>query len=402
MSALHPRIPNRRIPNPVASRAPSPESRVPSEFQRHSPRAPAQRHRARDDGGGLLPFEHFLQPQPGGHGNPPQGVGGRVGQVEGHERHAARLQDEVRGLQRALDGPVGAGLTAAGGEWRKRRGRGFAAHPEQAVQAHAGGRHRLHVEHVEGVHQRRQFAPGRRAPPAWPSGGWSGPTSAGRRFPRTAQAGGLRQAVDPERLSPSSSFRSPLAIPLPLVTGTRVRSSFFARSNASTSARQVAGMGGSSQLEPGVFRPRESVAHVSFYFRYTDYKRIKSESQEVAGALPCRLCRHFPGAILKEVRRAARRVPEFLHDVRVDHRRLDVGVAEVLLDLPDVHAVEQQMGRKAVPGVPASPRIDPIVPVPRRICALGRQAAAPKPAQTGTVEPSERCTGRASLGRALI
>lgn len=35
--------------------------------------------------------------------------------------------------------------------------------------------------------------------------------------------------------------------------------------------------------------------------------------------------------------------------MRVDHRRLDVRVAQVLLDLPDGHAVEQQMGRDAVP-----------------------------------------------------
>jgi hypothetical protein len=110
----------------------------------------------------LLPFEHFLQPQPGGHGNPPQGLDGRIGQIEGHKRHAARLQDEVRGLQRALDGPISAGLTAAGGGGRECRGRSFAAHPEQAVQAHASGRHRLHVEHVEGVYKRRQLAPARR------------------------------------------------------------------------------------------------------------------------------------------------------------------------------------------------------------------------------------------------
>jgi len=37
------------------------------------------------------------------------------------------------------------------------------------------------------------------------------------------------------------------------------------------------------------------------------------------------------------------------HHVRVHHRRLDVGVAQVLLNLADVDAGEQQMGRKAVP-----------------------------------------------------
>ena len=56
----------------------------------------------------------------------------------------------------------------------------------------------------------------------------------------------------------------------------------------------------------------------------------------------------LPGVFLKEVRGAARRIPEFPDDVGVDHRRLDVGVTEVLLDLPDVHAVQQQMCRKAM------------------------------------------------------
>lgn len=35
--------------------------------------------------------------------------------------------------------------------------------------------------------------------------------------------------------------------------------------------------------------------------------------------------------------------------MRVDHRGLDIGVAQVVLDLPDVHAVEQQVGCEAVP-----------------------------------------------------
>lgn len=34
--------------------------------------------------------------------------------------------------------------------------------------------------------------------------------------------------------------------------------------------------------------------------------------------------------------------------MRVDHGRLHVGVNEVLLDLPDVHAVEEQVGRAAI------------------------------------------------------
>lgn len=50
----------------------------------------------------------------------------------------------------------------------------------------------------------------------------------------------------------------------------------------------------------------------------------------------------------QDVERTLRRTAELLDDVRVDHRRLDMGVAEVLLNLADVHAVEQQVGGKAV------------------------------------------------------
>ena len=39
---------------------------------------------------------------------------------------------------------------------------------------------------------------------------------------------------------------------------------------------------------------------------------------------------------------------EFPHNVGVDHRRLDVRVPEVFLDLPDVHPVQQQMGGESV------------------------------------------------------
>jgi hypothetical protein len=50
----------------------------------------------------------------------------------------------------------------------------------------------------------------------------------------------------------------------------------------------------------------------------------------------------------KNVQRTARRVAEVLDDVRVDHGGLDVGVPEVVLNLADVHAVQQQMRREAV------------------------------------------------------
>lgn len=53
-------------------------------------------------------------------------------------------------------------------------------------------------------------------------------------------------------------------------------------------------------------------------------------------------------ARLNEVERTAGRSAEFLDHVGVDHRRLDVGVSEVLLDLPDVHAVQQEMGGETV------------------------------------------------------
>jgi hypothetical protein len=39
---------------------------------------------------------------------------------------------------------------------------------------------------------------------------------------------------------------------------------------------------------------------------------------------------------------------ELLDDVRVDHRGLDMRVTEILLNLSDVHAVEQEVRGKAV------------------------------------------------------
>ena len=51
----------------------------------------------------------------------------------------------------------------------------------------------------------------------------------------------------------------------------------------------------------------------------------------------------LPCVFLKEVRRAARRIPEFPDDVGVDHRRLDVGVTEARLDL--LSSSERQQSR---------------------------------------------------------
>jgi hypothetical protein len=56
-----------------------------------------------------------------------------------------------------------------------------------------------------------------------------------------------------------------------------------------------------------------------------------------------------PRALVDDVERAARGVSELLDYVCVDHRRLDVRVPQVFLDLSDVHAVQQQMRGKAVP-----------------------------------------------------
>jgi hypothetical protein len=46
---------------------------------------------------------------------------------------------------------------------------------------------------------------------------------------------------------------------------------------------------------------------------------------------------------LEDVERTARRIAEVLGLVGVDHRRFDVHVSQVLLDLPDIHTVEEQV-----------------------------------------------------------
>ena len=51
----------------------------------------------------------------------------------------------------------------------------------------------------------------------------------------------------------------------------------------------------------------------------------------------------------ESVKRTPWRVTEFLHHVSVDHRRLDIRVSQVLLDLPDIDAVEQQVRCETVP-----------------------------------------------------
>ena len=58
-------------------------------------------------------------------------------------------------------------------------------------------------------------------------------------------------------------------------------------------------------------------------------------------ALEPRVGRSFVDAGVKGVKRTPRRVAKLLDHVRVDHGGLDARVSQVLLDLPDVHAVEQ-------------------------------------------------------------
>jgi hypothetical protein len=46
------------------------------------------------------------------------------------------------------------------------------------------------------------------------------------------------------------------------------------------------------------------------------------------------------------------RAPPHNGDHHINHRRLDVRVPEVFLDLPDIHPVQQQMRGKAMPLMP--------------------------------------------------
>jgi len=57
-----------------------------------------------------------------------------------------------------------------------------------------------------------------------------------------------------------------------------------------------------------------------------------------AGAREILTHRRSAGAITEHVEGASGGVPQVPDDVRVDHRRLDLDVAEVVLDLPDVDA----------------------------------------------------------------
>jgi len=62
----------------------------------------------------------------------------------------------------------------------------------------------------------------------------------------------------------------------------------------------------------------------------------------------------------KEIQRTAGRRAELFHDMGIHHRSFDARVPQVLLDLSDIHAVEEEMRRKAVPeGVYGKRLVDP-------------------------------------------
>ena len=72
------------------------------------------------------------------------------------------------------------------------------------------------------------------------------------------------------------------------------------------------------------------------------------EGESVAAESRTFFCAGLGRSGSEDVERTSRWVAQFLYDVGVDHGRLDVRVPQVLLDLPDIHAVEQQVRREAV------------------------------------------------------
>ncbi len=63
---------------------------------------------------------------------------------------------------------------------------------------------------------------------------------------------------------------------------------------------------------------------------------------------PAPRCRPCPNGVLQQVRRAAHALAAAVEHMGVDHRRLDIPVAEELLDGPDVVAAAEEMGGEAV------------------------------------------------------
>jgi hypothetical protein len=70
-------------------------------------------------------------------------------------------------------------------------------------------------------------------------------------------------------------------------------------------------------------------------------RRIEADRNRATSGLSTR-------ALLQHVEWTSRRIAKFFDNVGVDHCRLDAGVAEVLLDLPDVHAIQQEMRRETM------------------------------------------------------
>ena len=100
---------------------------------------------------GLGAFDHPLQPQPGRERQPADGVGGRFARVEHHQAELAGLQHELERAdclhQRAVEIAAQPGVR-----------HDEAADPEQPIEVDAGLGRRFHVEHVERIDERDQFA----------------------------------------------------------------------------------------------------------------------------------------------------------------------------------------------------------------------------------------------------
>jgi hypothetical protein len=50
----------------------------------------------------------------------------------------------------------------------------------------------------------------------------------------------------------------------------------------------------------------------------------------------------------QQIQRAGSRIPQVFHYVRIDHRGLHIGVAQVFLNLANVHPGQEQMGGERV------------------------------------------------------
>jgi hypothetical protein len=103
----------------------------------------------------LTPFHHALQAQPRGERQATDRVLRRVAHVEDHQAEVAGLEHEPERLDRLFHGT----LIEIAAETRV--GDHAAANPEQAREIGTSRFGRGDVQHVEGIHQRDQFAAGR-------------------------------------------------------------------------------------------------------------------------------------------------------------------------------------------------------------------------------------------------